>query len=135
MMTKEPGLGRGPLAREIQRRIAPVPLDPAMKGLPTAPPGSTVGDIGEFGWSVINGDLPTPFAAVSPSALEHNARLMAEYCARRGVSLAPHAKTTMAPQLIDLQLATERGPSQRRQSSRLGSSSISASTVCCSPTR
>ena len=105
MMTKEPGLGRGPLAREIQRRIAPVPLDPAMKGLPTAPPGSTVGDIGEFGWSVINGDLPTPFAAVSPSALEHNARLMAEYCARHGVSLAPHAKTTMAPQLIDLQLA------------------------------
>jgi len=105
MTTEKPRFGRGPLARQIQRRIAPVPLDTAMKGLPTAPPGATVGNIGEFGWSVKNRDLPTPFAAVSPSALEHNARVMAEYCARHGVSLAPHGKTTMAPQLIDLQLA------------------------------
>ena len=33
------------------------------------------------------------------SALEHNVSLMAAYCDEHGVSIAPHGKTTMAPQL------------------------------------
>jgi D-serine deaminase-like pyridoxal phosphate-dependent protein len=39
------------------------------------------------------------------SALEHNLALMAEYCRASGVDIAPHGKTTMAPQLWERQLA------------------------------
>jgi D-serine deaminase-like pyridoxal phosphate-dependent protein len=38
-------------------------------------------------------------------AISHNLALMAAYCADRGVDLAPHGKTTMAPQLWNMQLA------------------------------
>lgn len=37
-------------------------------------------------------------------ALDHNLALMAQYCAAHGVDLAPHGKTTMAPQLFARQL-------------------------------
>ena len=38
------------------------------------------------------------------SALENNLRVMAAFCETTGVLLAPHGKTTMAPQLFDRQL-------------------------------
>jgi D-serine deaminase-like pyridoxal phosphate-dependent protein len=37
-------------------------------------------------------------------ALEHNIGLMADYTRQRGVSFAPHGKTTMSPQIWELQL-------------------------------
>ncbi len=39
------------------------------------------------------------------SALHHNIAVMADYCARHQVSLAPHAKTPVSPQIANLQLA------------------------------
>ena len=39
------------------------------------------------------------------SALRQNTEEMARYCAAAGVDLAPHGKTTMAPQLFARQLA------------------------------
>ncbi|MGC1239798.1 MAG: hypothetical protein WA860_13525 [Acidimicrobiales bacterium] len=41
------------------------------------------------------------------SALTNNVAEMAEYCAGRGVLLAPHAKTSMAPQLMRRQIAAD----------------------------
>jgi D-serine dehydratase len=38
------------------------------------------------------------------SALRHNIDVMAGFCERNGISLAPHAKTSMAPQLVQRQL-------------------------------
>jgi D-serine deaminase-like pyridoxal phosphate-dependent protein len=43
--------------------------------------------------------------ALRESALAHNLSLMADYCRAWGVDIAPHGKTTMAPQLWDRQLA------------------------------
>ncbi|MFE5340594.1 amino acid deaminase [Isoptericola sp. NPDC056578] len=43
--------------------------------------------------------LPTPLLTLSRSALDTNLRVMADWCAERGLDLAPHGKTTMAPQL------------------------------------
>ena len=45
-----------------------------------------------------------PVMSLRSSALEHNVALTADYCRRTGVSLAPHGKTTMSPQLSDRQL-------------------------------
>ncbi|GAA1951831.1 amino acid deaminase [Amycolatopsis minnesotensis] len=45
-----------------------------------------------------------PFAVLDDDAVEHNLRTLADWCARHGVVLAPHGKTTMAPQLFARQL-------------------------------
>ncbi len=59
-------------------------------------------EVAEQGWTLR--DLPTPVMVLRESALEHNLRLMAEFCRAWGVDIAPHGKTTMAPQLWRRQL-------------------------------
>jgi D-serine deaminase-like pyridoxal phosphate-dependent protein len=60
-------------------------------------------DVAGRGWTLR--DLPTPVMVLRERALAHNLSLMAEYCLAWGVDIAPHGKTTMAPQLWDRQLA------------------------------
>ena len=50
------------------------------------------------------GDFVLPLMVLRESALHGNITAMAEYCDRTGVLLAPHGKTTMAPQLFARQL-------------------------------
>ncbi|MEV4252838.1 alanine racemase [Spirillospora sp. NPDC049652] len=50
------------------------------------------------------GDLGTPLLTLDAAALDHNLALMAGWTAHAGVELAPHGKTTMAPQLWKAQL-------------------------------
>jgi D-serine dehydratase len=64
-----------------------------------------VGQIGELGMSLGDPRLLLPAMVLHRSALEHNIRVMAAYCAERGLLLAPHGKTTMAPQIFAAQLA------------------------------
>ena len=49
--------------------------------------------------------LSYPLLTLRESALTHNVDAMAAYCLAAGVGLAPHGKTTMAPQLAARQLA------------------------------
>jgi D-serine dehydratase len=79
-------------------------VDARHRGFGAVAAGLTVGELGEQGYDVRRGDLPLPLLTLRESALEHNLRLMARWCAERGLSLAPHGKTAMAPQLIRLQL-------------------------------
>ncbi|MHB1594742.1 MAG: alanine racemase [Streptosporangiaceae bacterium] len=55
--------------------------------------------------AAVGGDLTMPLAVLRDSALTHNVTAMADWCAQAGVRLAPHGKTTMAPQLLGRQLA------------------------------
>jgi D-serine dehydratase len=50
-------------------------------------------------------EIPLPALVLRESAVAHNLALMQGWCDERGVSLAPHGKTTMAPALIARQLA------------------------------
>ena len=74
----------------------------AYKGLP---PGceEAPGRLGELGWNVLAGDTGTPVAILRAGALAANLAVMAEFCRRHRVSLAPHAKTTMSPELTAMQ--------------------------------
>jgi len=54
--------------------------------------------------SLFGGDFLLPLMVLRESALAANIASMAGYCAASGVLLAPHGKTTMAPQLIGRQL-------------------------------
>jgi D-serine dehydratase len=78
-------------------------IDHRYKGIPL---GAEVplAELGKQGWNVARGDLALPITTLRADALEHNINAMAAYCARNNVLLAPHGKTTMAPQLFQRQL-------------------------------
>jgi D-serine dehydratase len=80
-------------------------LDAATKGYPLSGPALPISAIGAQRWSVLAGDLPLPLAVIRDSALEHNHAWMRDFTAATGVLLAPHGKTTMAPQIFAQQLA------------------------------
>jgi len=64
-----------------------------------------VRDVRGRGWNVLDGDFMLPVMLLKETALRHNIDEMAALCDRSGFSLAPHAKTSMAPQLVQMQLA------------------------------
>jgi D-serine deaminase-like pyridoxal phosphate-dependent protein len=82
--------------------VPDVVVDATTKGFPQVATSVPLGAVHEIGWRLA--DLQPPVMALRESALTHNVELMAAYCRRRGVDLAPHGKTTMAPQLWARQL-------------------------------
>jgi D-serine dehydratase len=80
-------------------------LDASTKGYPLSSPALSISDIGAQRWSLLAGDLPLPVAVLRDSALAHNHAWMRDFTASTGVLLAPHGKTTMAPQIFAQQLA------------------------------
>ena len=80
-------------------------LDALTKGYPLSAPALPISALGGQRWSVLGGDLPLPLALIRDSALAHNHAWMRDFTASTGVLLAPHGKTTMAPQIFAQQLA------------------------------
>src|SRR5438445_11094988 len=80
-------------------------VDWRFKSFPASDTAVAIRDVGAKGWHALDGDFGMPLLVIRESALDHNIKLMAGYCNRHGVSLAPHAKTPAAPQLVDRQLA------------------------------
>jgi len=80
-------------------------LDAATKGYPLSSPALPISAIAAQRWSLFAGDLPLPLAVIRDSALAHNHAWMRDFTASTGVLLAPHGKTTMAPQIFAQQLA------------------------------
>ena len=79
-------------------------LHPGVKGLPILEP-LRQGAIGVQGWNVLHADTSFPVAVLKTSSLRHNLDWMRRLCERYQVTLAPHGKTTMSPQLFGAQLA------------------------------
>jgi len=78
------------------------PLTGLEKSLPLTAEGRTVA---EFLTSRPRlSEFRTPLLTLDAAALEHNLIRMAGWCAERGLGLAPHGKTTMAPALWERQL-------------------------------
>lgn len=80
-------------------------LPAGTKGVPLDGSILRVGDLAGRGLNLLRGDLPMPAAVLKRSALDNNLRVMQAYIERVGVQLAPHAKTTMCPQLFARQLS------------------------------
>jgi D-serine dehydratase len=79
------------------------PIDWRYKSFPGGTP-TRIRDVRARGWNVLGGDFLPPVMVLKDSALRHNSELVAAYCKRHDFLLAPHGKTTMAPQLLKLQL-------------------------------
>lgn len=56
------------------------------------------------GTHILTGTVEYPQLVLKRDEFEHNLAAMRDFCAARGVSLAPHAKTSMAPAVIRRQL-------------------------------
>ncbi len=98
--------------------VVPVRLREAVGALREQPITVTDKGFGSLAWShpvtaaslarlrppLLRGDFILPLMVLRESALAGNIASMAAYCAAAGVRLAPHGKTTMAPQLISRQL-------------------------------
>ncbi len=84
-----------------------VMVDTRSKGSPKGLPAldSTSGLHQLIGRDFFDGSFPLPTMVLRDSALRHNIDTMARFCSENGVLLAPHAKTTMSPELLERQLA------------------------------
>ena len=78
-------------------------LDETTKGIPPGVSARLL-DIGTMGWNLLRGDVPLPAAVIRESALDHNSRWMQAFVSKRNAVIAPHVKTTMAPQIMQRQL-------------------------------
>lgn len=77
-------------------------LDATVKGIP---PGARLrlDQVGMQGWRAA--EMPMPLCLLREDILRRNSRWMGDFARRNGLSLCPHGKTTMAPQLWEIQLA------------------------------
>lgn len=79
-------------------------IDASFKGFAHLSPPLHRSQIGAQGWNVLKGDLPLPLAVIKRATLAHNLAWMQGFAQAHGLSLAPHGKTSMSPQLFQRQL-------------------------------
>jgi D-serine deaminase-like pyridoxal phosphate-dependent protein len=84
--------------------LADEPLDWRFKGLPASWWGRSPAHICAQAPNLFDDGAVGPVCVLRADALMHNLTTMAGWCRDRGVELAPHGKTHMAPQLFGRQL-------------------------------
>jgi len=80
-------------------------IDWRFKGFPALAPSTTVSAFVAAKPLLFEAGFEWPVMALRDSAIEHNVEVLAHWCSDRGISLAPHGKTTMTPALFARQLA------------------------------
>jgi D-serine dehydratase len=84
-------------------RVLDEKIDWRYKSFPLGP-ATAIRAVRERGWNVLAGEFLMPVMVLKDAALRHNSKVMAAYCKRHDLLLAPHAKTSMSPQLVQRQL-------------------------------
>lgn len=79
-------------------------IDSLNKGLGTIEHDIAPEQIAHLGWNLLHEDLSLPTAVLYEDTLRHNLVWMRQFIDAYGLRLAPHGKTTMAPQLFAMQL-------------------------------
>ena len=98
-----PGNSRLPLPPGNGEALAAMPFDALTKGMPASAGSLRLDEIGQQGWNLFRGDIPLPAAVLRADRLEANNAWMAGFLKANGLLIAPHGKTTMAPQLYAMQ--------------------------------
>ncbi|MCZ9881834.1 type III PLP-dependent enzyme domain-containing protein [Arthrobacter sp. B2a2-09] len=100
-----PGAGAeaGAIAADTVARLADVRLDWRHKAVAATANGTSHREFLSIAPKLA--DLQTPLLTLDAGAMRGNADRLASWCAEHGVLLAPHGKTTMAPQLWAEQLS------------------------------
>jgi D-serine deaminase-like pyridoxal phosphate-dependent protein len=74
------------------------------KGWPESAVSVTIDAIEEQRWNIFEDDFLFPVMVVHEEALHHNTSTMSRFCEDNQISVAPHGKTHMSPELTRLQL-------------------------------
>jgi D-serine dehydratase len=85
---------------EIQNTI----LDARIKGIPGSVDPFPLKEIKNKNWNILKEDLPMPIMVLKRNQFNHNLKTFAEYLKKNNLSIAPHGKTTMSPQIFSQQL-------------------------------
>lgn len=93
-----------PYQRDAVAALAEQRIPPYTKGFGVSDGARTPADLAAAGVTVFDGDFTFPLLTVRRGAVGHNVAVMSRFCADLGVRLAPHAKTSMSPQLFARQL-------------------------------
>ncbi len=83
--------------------IAGLILDARTKCIPATAGTMRLDEVGTRGWNLFRGDIPLPAAVLRHDRLQANGAWMSAFAERNGLLIAPHGKTTMAPQLYAMQ--------------------------------
>lgn len=84
--------------------LAATTISPLVKGFTGLDAAVTPDDLVARRPSITDDVFSRPILTLRSGAIRHNIAVLADYCARRGALLAPHAKTTMSPELFLAQL-------------------------------
>ena len=79
-------------------------INASYKGFPHHSQPLRRSQIGAQGWNVLDGDMPLPLAVIKRDVLQQNLAWMQDFAQSHGLGLAPHGKTSMSPQLFQMQL-------------------------------
>jgi D-serine dehydratase len=90
--------------RESTYILANAAIAPPSKGLGSFDCELEASDIARLNWNLLREDLSLPSAVLYQDKLLHNLNWMRQFISAYDMKLAPHGKTTMAPQLFDLQI-------------------------------
>ena len=74
------------------------------KGWPSSSSASDLDSIVAERPNLFADDFMFPVASISEANLQHNLATLSQFCDDAGVSLAPHGKTTLSPEIIQRQL-------------------------------
>lgn len=91
---------------KLAQQAPPASIAALNKGLGYLEQALTPQEIAHLYWNLLHEDLSLPAAVLYEERLQHNLDWMQQFIAAYGVKLAPHGKTTMAPQLFLRQLQT-----------------------------
>jgi D-serine deaminase-like pyridoxal phosphate-dependent protein len=87
---------------DLLHQLGRTPLGPEHKSIPAAAWGTTINDF--LAGGPVLSQFATPLVTIDAANMAHNTTAMAHWVAVQGMLLAPHGKTTMAPQLWQRQL-------------------------------
>jgi D-serine dehydratase len=93
----------------LRQQVPPAALAGLNKGLGSLERVPDAGnldaeEIAQLDWNLLREDLSLPTAVLYEERLQHNLDWMQQFITAYGMKLAPHGKTTMAPQLFARQL-------------------------------
>ena len=77
------------------------PVDGTSRGVPALAAPIPIDSVAKQDWNLLRGDLALPVLVLRDERFRHNLRSMRRLVEALGLSLAPHGKTPMAPQLFE----------------------------------
>ena len=79
-------------------------LDRRTKGIPGSSEPCPLKELKNKKWNILKEDMPMPLMVLKQKNYLHNLKTFSNYLEKHNLDIAPHGKTTMAPQIFSEQI-------------------------------